>query len=255
MCCVDFHFQLVYLSTLVKTRILVLKENSSGEEDKMRTNVHIAWSFKLPAVYTRLACMDLGALPYEGPHWIHWTLQELCGLWNSASLWPHLQLRSHHSLSYLVKWLIAQVQSLILRGAFPFPMVFSLHTSVKALPKTQLHLCLNGVWSSLLFMMCNNGSGRHKVCSYYVIKTICVLPIHKRGGRRRKEKKKTWKCRACAVSRKLRLIQLSHKKTKEKCFMNSIIIKCSACLFPTLFANIYWFSNASILKSSRNIFF
>lgn len=31
--------------------------------------------------------------------------------------------------------------------------------------------------------------------------------------------------------------------------MHSIIIKCSACLFPTLLASIYWFSNVSILRA------
>lgn len=88
-------------------------------------------------------------------------------------------------------------------------------------PKIQLHLCLNGVWNSLLFMMCNNGSGRHKVCSYYVIKTICVFPKQEEarweGGEEKKEQKKSqdWRYRACVGSRKLRLIQLSHKKTKK----------------------------------------
>lgn len=33
--------------------------------------------------------------------------------------------------------------------------------------------------------------------------------------------------------------------------MCSIIIKCSTCLFPTLFASIYWFSNASILRAGE----
>lgn len=42
-------------------------------------------------------------------------------------------------------------------------------------------------------MMCNNGSGRHKVCSYYVIKTICVFPKQEEarweGGEEKKEQK------------------------------------------------------------------
>lgn len=69
--------------------------------------------------------------------------------------------------------------------------------------------------------MCNNGSGRHKVCSYYVIKTICVFPKQEEarweGGEEKKEQKKSqdWRYRACVGSRKLRLIQLSHKKPRK----------------------------------------
>ena len=42
-----------------------------------------------------------------------------------------------------------------------------------------------------------------------------------------------------------------HITTEEKCFMCSIIIKCSVCLFPTLFASIYWFSNAALLRAEE----
>ena len=42
-----------------------------------------------------------------------------------------------------------------------------------------------------------------------------------------------------------------HIRTEEKCFMYSIITKCSACRFPTLFASIYWFANASLLRAGE----
>lgn len=108
-------------------------------------------------------------------------------------------------------------------------------------------------------MMCKNWSGRYKVCSYYVIKTIRVFPKRKEEARRgwgeagRRKKRKnprigslepvhwagSWNSSSC------------HITTEEKCFMYSIIIKCSACLFPTLFASMYWFSNAGLLRAGE----
>lgn len=128
-----------------------------------------------------------------------------------------------------------------MHGAFLLPMVFSLHASVKA-PRTKDPAPpLNGVWNSLLFMMCNNGSGRHKVCSYYVIKTICVFPKQEKarweGGEEKKEqqqqkKSQDWKCRACVVSRKLRLIQLSHKKPKKNVLWIQSLLNVLHVHFP-----------------------
>lgn len=90
-----------------------------------------------------------------------------------------------------MKRLIVEAQSLIILGAFLLPMVCPLHSSVKAPPTKDLAPPLNGVWNSLLFMMCNNGSERHKVCSYCVIKTICVFPKQEEarweGGEEKKE--------------------------------------------------------------------
>lgn len=107
-------------------------------------------------------------------------------------------------------------------------------------------------------MMCNNWSGRYKVCSYYVIRTICVF---QRGRRRQEGDGKAEKRKKSKNPRigSLEPVQWTgswnssncHKTTEEKCFRYSIIIKCSACLFPTLFANIYWFSNAGILRAGE----
>ena len=108
-------------------------------------------------------------------------------------------------------------------------------------------------------MMCYSWSGRYKVCSYYVIKTICVFTKRKeeatKGWADKEEKRKgknprigslepvqwagSWNSSSC------------HIATEEKCFMCSIIIKCSACLFPTLFASIHWFSNAALLRAEE----
>lgn len=107
-------------------------------------------------------------------------------------------------------------------------------------------------------MMCNSWSGRYKVCSYYVIKTICVFPNRKEEARRdgeagRRKKRKNLRIGSLELVRRTGSWNSSncHITTEEKCFMYSIIIKCSACLFSMLFASIYWFSNASILRAGE----